>query len=262
MQYDQLFSALSKAQLEIVGKAQGINPQYKSSYAKFEDVWEAIRKPFFNHGLCVVQNMDFHHDKWCIVTIIGHISGQFITSYTPIIDSSSAKNPSQAFGSAVTYAKKYALASACGFSVSDKADDDGEACLTLEDPDELALTVSQVNKLSLLSKEHPELLSALTARFGSNIREELFKQTQAFYHEMLRLTKKPNEPTIEELSPKISQEQIKEIHSLAKNIPEVKDELHRLLGKNAALVLATQNQDFYYQIKDFATKMMEFKNAS
>lgn len=201
MQYDQLFTALSKAQAEMTdGKAQGINPQFKSSYARFEDVWEAIRKPFVKHGLCVMQNMGFHEGKWCIFTVVGHSSGQHITSYTPIIDTSSAKNPSQAFGSAVTYAKKYALASACGFCVSDKSDDDGEECMNKtnppikpENPQELLLTQGQLEEIFHLSQNVPGVRDQLQKRLGANIGLAIKNQKQAFYHEIVAFAKKVEE---------------------------------------------------------------------
>jgi hypothetical protein len=191
MQYDQLFTALSKAQAELTGgKAQGVNPMFKSPYAKLEDIWEEIRIPFAKHGLCVIQNMGMYEGKWCILTILGHTSGQHITSYTPIMEVQGAKNPAQAFGSAITYAKRYGLASATGFSISDNSDDDGEACIGTDNPVTLKLTQAQIKELSGLAQSVPGVKDELHRRLGANIGGAIINQTQAFYHDIVAFAKK------------------------------------------------------------------------
>lgn len=114
---NELAGALSKAQGQIHGaKKDSDNPFFKSKYADLESVWEAIRDPLTQNGLSVsqvVENMN-------LTTILMHVSGQYLQgSYllTP------KDNSPQAIGSAISYARRYALASIVGVY---QVDDDAE----------------------------------------------------------------------------------------------------------------------------------------
>lgn len=125
-QINELAAALSKAQGQMEGaKKDTQNPFFKSKYADLASVWEAIRKPLSENGLSVVQGtsirsfipaestiaMDFEADALILETTLLHASGQWITSITPV----RAKDDSpQAMGSAITYARRYALAAIVG----------------------------------------------------------------------------------------------------------------------------------------------------
>lgn len=120
----ELATALAKAQGEIENVKKGnVNPHFKSAYANLASVWDAIRDDLTKNGLSVLQLP-------CVApagqvglrTVLLHSSGQSIedTFFMPVKD---ATNP-QAVGSALTYARRYALMSIVGIAPED---DDGNA---------------------------------------------------------------------------------------------------------------------------------------
>ena len=126
MELGKLYAALSKAQgaLTSAGKT-GYNPHFKSGYADLHGIWETIRQPLVDNELCVLQTIEMEEGKYILVTTLGHSSGQAITSRLPLTPKD---NTSQAYGSAITYGRRYSLMALLGISVSDdKEDDDGEA---------------------------------------------------------------------------------------------------------------------------------------
>ena len=119
-----LLEALAKAQAIMQGAIEdSANPFFKSSYADLRSVWQACREPLTKNGLSVVQTLQHIEGHAYLVSILGHSSGQWIKSTMAITP---AKNDVQAFGSAVTYARRYSLASLVGVC---PADDDGESAM-------------------------------------------------------------------------------------------------------------------------------------
>lgn len=117
-QINELAKALALAQRSFVGaKKDSDNPFFKSRYADLGSVWDSIRKPLTDNGLSVVQTVD--GDR--LITILLHSSGQWIDSSYPI---TAKDNSPQAVGSAMTYARRYALAAMVG---AYQVDDDAEA---------------------------------------------------------------------------------------------------------------------------------------
>lgn len=122
-QINEIATALNAAQSEMTGaKKSAANPFFKSQYADLSSVMEAISKPFAAHGLSFIQSAGMA-DGWISVTTrIMHTSGQWIESDPLALPP--VKNDPQAFGSAVTYAKRYSLQALCGVP---SVDDDGNA---------------------------------------------------------------------------------------------------------------------------------------
>lgn len=117
----ELAVALAQAQGKIEGAVKdSANPFFKSSYADLASVWDAIREPLSSHGLSVVQMPTADGPRVTLTTLLMHSSGQWISSALTI----TAKEDSpQAVGSAITYARRYALQSVAGVAPED---DDGE----------------------------------------------------------------------------------------------------------------------------------------
>jgi hypothetical protein len=120
-QVNELYKALAAAQA-VLGRADkdGKNPHYRSRYATLTSVIEAVRPVFAEHGLSIMQHPHHNDGMVQLTTIIGHASGQWARSVcsVPI----GKRNDSHALGSAISYLRRYALASvAC--LVQD--DDDG-----------------------------------------------------------------------------------------------------------------------------------------
>ena len=125
-QINHLAAALCKAQAEMGGAVKDAkNPFFKSSYADLTSVIKAIKEPFANNGLSYSQLPVTSEGGGGVgvTTILMHSSGQWLESefYLPL-----AKKDPQGGGSAITYARRYALQAMSGIPT---ADDDAEAAM-------------------------------------------------------------------------------------------------------------------------------------
>lgn len=115
-----LAAALNKAQAEMSGaKKEKENPFFKSSYADLNAVVDAIRVPFAENGLSYSQFPVMEESRVGVETILMHESGEFIASTLML---PTGKLDAQAAGSAITYARRYALQAVAGIP---SEDDDG-----------------------------------------------------------------------------------------------------------------------------------------
>lgn len=114
---NELATALAKAQNEITfAPKESLNPHYKSKYADLASVWDACRGPLSKNNLSVTQTMDTVNGQLMLFTTLLHSSGQWIRSVYPII---TQRQDPQAYGAAVTYARRYCLAAICGIAQDD-----------------------------------------------------------------------------------------------------------------------------------------------
>jgi hypothetical protein len=121
---DKLAAAMCKAQSMMGGAVKdSTNPFFKSSYADLTSVVKAVKEPFSQSGLSYVQFPHSSDRGVGVTTRLMHTSGQWLESefVLPI-----AKNDPQGAGSAITYARRYALQSVAGIPT---ADDDAEAAM-------------------------------------------------------------------------------------------------------------------------------------
>jgi len=118
-----LAKALSAAQGEVEGAVKGkANPAFRSKYADLAAVWDACREALTKHSLAIVQSPGPCADgRMEMTTMLAHASGEWMrgTLTIPL-----AKVDAQAYGSATTYARRYALAAFVGVAPED---DDGNA---------------------------------------------------------------------------------------------------------------------------------------
>lgn len=142
---ENISKALNKAQGSIKGaKKDAENPFFKSSYADLQSIWEAISEPLSANGLSVLQMSSILPDgRCCIVTRILHISGEWLEGDFPVI--AAKPNDPQAFGSAVSYARRYALAAALGVY---QIDDDGNKATQASKPNTKPLTKEYITPLN------------------------------------------------------------------------------------------------------------------
>lgn len=120
---EKLAAALAKAQGQMgAATKDATNPHFGSRYASFAAIWEACRAPLAENGIAVVQQVSCAPGGVTVVTTLIHSSGQHIGSacWLPV-----AQNTPQAYGSAITYAKRYGLSALVGVVADD--DDDGNA---------------------------------------------------------------------------------------------------------------------------------------
>lgn len=119
---NELAAALAKAQGKISHAAKdNVNPHFKSKYADLASVLDACRDPLSQNGIAVSQLPAKQDGSWVLITRLIHSSGQWIQGEVPIL---SSKQDAQGFGSGMTYARRYGLASVVGIA---QDDDDGNA---------------------------------------------------------------------------------------------------------------------------------------
>ena len=117
-----LADAMSKAQAEMGAAIKGAsNPFFKSKYADLGSVIQAIKPHFAAHGLSYVQFPVSGENAVGVTTRLMHSSGEWLEQdyYIPL-----GKMDAQAAGSAITYARRYALQAIAGIPAED---DDGNA---------------------------------------------------------------------------------------------------------------------------------------
>ena len=149
-----LAAALNKAQAEMSGaKKSAKNPFFKSNYANLEEVINCVKEPFADNGLSFVQFPISGDGVAGVETVIMHESGEFISGEFML---KCSKNDPQGMGSAITYARRYGLQSACGIP---SEDDDGNAASA---PAPKKPTITKKEALSKLdeAKTVDELLKA------------------------------------------------------------------------------------------------------
>jgi hypothetical protein len=122
------------------------NPFFKSSYADLTSVIKAIKQPFADNGLSYTQFPVSNENGVGVSTRLMHISGQWLEmEYTlPTV-----KKDPQASGSAITYARRYALQSIAGIPT---ADDDAESAM-LRGDDKKIISDDQIIAMKKLLDE-------------------------------------------------------------------------------------------------------------
>ena len=128
------------------------NPFFKSKYVPLENVVEAITESASKNGLSFTQFPSSDEDGNVTVgTLVMHGSGEWI-EYDPI-KMKPVKNDPQSIGSAITYAKRYALSAIFGIT-SDQDDDGNEATQTKkQQPKKVNDPVISVEKANYYLKE-------------------------------------------------------------------------------------------------------------
>lgn len=121
----ELAKAFAKTQQDLKQPLKDAeNPFFKSTYVPLENVAESITETATKNGLSFSQEPSFDDGMVTVTTLVMHNSGEWI-EYAPL-KLKPVKNDPQAYGSAITYAKRYALSAIFGIT-SDKDDDGNEA---------------------------------------------------------------------------------------------------------------------------------------
>jgi hypothetical protein len=93
-----------------------------SKYADINAVIEAIKPALINHGLFFTQHPHPSENGVTVETVLHHAGGEMLSLGALFVPAN--KNDAHGFGSALTYARRYALVTAFGVPVED---DDGNA---------------------------------------------------------------------------------------------------------------------------------------
>lgn len=121
----EISAALVKAQKEF-GPAlkTSSNPHFRSKYADLSACVEAVIDGLNNNGIFLMQSSHLCEDGVTVETVFIHESGEQISAGKLHVPAS--KQDAQGYGSALTYARRYALMAACGIAPED---DDGNAAV-------------------------------------------------------------------------------------------------------------------------------------
>lgn len=121
--HPELAAALAKAQAAFEAATKGrVNPAFKSRYADLQSVMEAVRPALNAAGVWLMQDTHEAEADVIVETVFVHASGAQLRAgrlRVPVV-----KRDPQGYGSALTYARRYSLMTACGIAPED---DDGNA---------------------------------------------------------------------------------------------------------------------------------------
>ena len=162
-----LASALVKFQEEIKNPANTANnPFFKSKYAPLNEVLNIVRPLLTKNGLSVIQSPSGDGQNIIVTTLLIHSSGEWIESDPLVLKAD--KPTAQGAGSAITYARRYALSAVLGISSED--DDDGNHATGNKgnNPQSKLISEAQQKRLFALSKGKEEKAKMTLSRFGYN----------------------------------------------------------------------------------------------
>lgn len=164
-------------------KKDSKNPFFKSSYASLSNILDTISEPMNSAGLIISQH-PVGNDT--LITMLLHAeTGEYLQSEYNIHP---VKTDPQSIGSAITYARRYAIGAILNLNIDD--DDDGNAAThqqqpkpketkaapakTVSDNDQILFSIDQAKNLIDLTNiyhrnveyisAHPEVLAAFTAK--------------------------------------------------------------------------------------------------
>jgi len=162
-QINEIATALAKAQGEIANPAkEAENPHFRSRYADLATVLKTVRPVLAKHGIALTQTTQILDGSLVLVTRL-HWRDEELAGYYPI---SPVKSDPQGYGSAMTYARRYALQAIVGVAADD--DDDGNAASAAPSKpahDELATFIAQVKACNDLEELRSRKADA--ARLGA-----------------------------------------------------------------------------------------------
>lgn len=162
-------SAFTKAQAEMSGAVKdSANPFFKSKYADLNSVIKAIKEPFEKNDLSYMQFPITSETGIGVLTRINHKSGEWMESEFTL---PLTKLDPQAAGSAITYARRYALQAICGIPA---VDDDAELAM-LRNETYGHITARQFTQLNSLLKETNADIDAFCKAFDCDRPENICK---------------------------------------------------------------------------------------
>ena len=133
------------------------NPAFRSKYADLGACLEAVDDALLNNGIALYQETFMDESGVTVETVFLHESGESMRSGKLHVPAS--KQDPQGYGSALTYARRYSLMTACGIAPED---DDGNAATQQQRaPEQRQAPTKQPEKPQEL--KHPVSIPALVA---------------------------------------------------------------------------------------------------
>jgi len=182
----QIASAFVKAKREF-GPAlkQSLNPHLKNKYADLGACLEAVDDALLNNGIALLQETFEDASGVTVETVLLHESGEslrFGKLRVPAV-----KQDAQGYGSALTYARRYSLITACGIAPED---DDGNAAAKKPEQAKPALcSQAQIKQMMDLANEVKADLVALFEWLSKKSGREIMTFSQITAAEMPHVIK-------------------------------------------------------------------------
>lgn len=172
-QVNEVYAKLIKAKAQF-GKAlkNANNPHHKNNYANLQSVLDAVTVALIENDLFVSQTGERCGDVFVIRTLVFDSNGDSIDF--GIMPVKTLKEDAQAFGSGLTYARRYALMSAFGLAPED---DDGQLA-SIDSP----VDAIRANVRKLANEAHKDYgysLEEITSTL-KGVSSEVMTQEQAY----------------------------------------------------------------------------------
>jgi hypothetical protein len=181
----QLADALCKAQSGMkevlktkTAQVKSDKGSYSYKYAELADLLEAVKPALLGQGLAISQGVDSYERGVKVTTLLMHSSGEHLSSTLSMPVTGSTP---QAYGSAITYARRYALSALLGVAPED--DDDAEA----------ASSATPLSSSTLNRPRASEIHAALGKRGMARVDEHFKFATELLGREIRAFTDLSNE---------------------------------------------------------------------
>ena len=141
-EYLAAFSALQAELPPVERKGTGHN---NKRYARFEDLVSAVRPHLAKHGFSLSFRVERQAAEINVAGVLGHSGGHSETTSLPLpADASGSKNNVQAWGSAISYGKRYVALTLLGIATEDEDDDGKKAGSGPTITDDQAMTLREM----------------------------------------------------------------------------------------------------------------------
>lgn len=159
--------ALAKFQGEVNNPSNTAeNPFYRSKYAPLDTVLNTVRPILSKYGLSVVQAPSTEGNNITIATTLIHESGEYMEF--PPLSLKMDKVTAQGAGSAITYARRYAISAILGISSED--DDDGNHAETISKSKVININKQKVSGDQATKKQFDEMYALVREKdYGKSI---------------------------------------------------------------------------------------------
>lgn len=122
----EFLAAFAKLQANLPAVERKGTAHNNKKYARFEDFIETIRKPLSEHGFSLSFRIKQENAVLTVTGVLGHEAGHQEATELPLpADKTGNKNDVQAWGSTISYGKRYVGLTLLGIATEDE-DDDGQ----------------------------------------------------------------------------------------------------------------------------------------
>jgi hypothetical protein len=192
IELDKLATALAAAQGAMKNAPRNcVNPFFKSKYADLATVWDTCREALCKNGLSVIHYfVPAEAGTISVGTMLLHSSGQKLDCGA--LNVRLAKADAQSVGSAITYARRYALAAIAGMAAEDDDGQTASAPATEEPEPPQAVDPKQIDRICNAFRKQGVTLAQLCIRVHAEENEWTEADVEKLRADAATLTKDPS----------------------------------------------------------------------